>query len=108
METDGVPDNDHGLHPLLDSNFSFNIVQKINDPKDRWTHYYSGDSSYHQLDYMLLSPSLKSKNQATVPEIIRAGQPYRAERYTGNRWPRAGYDRPKASDHCPVVASIVY
>ena len=71
METDGVPDNDHGLHPLLDSNFSFNIVQKINDPKDRWTHYYSEDSSYHQLDYMLLSPSLKS-------------------------------------DHCPVVASIVY
>lgn len=108
IETDGIPDNEHGLHPLLDNDFSFNIVQRINDPKDRWTHYHQDDDSYHQLDYLLLSPSLKEKNQSTVPEIIRAGQPYRAERYTGTRWPRAGYDRPKASDHCPVVASIVF
>jgi predicted extracellular nuclease len=98
IETDGTSDANHGLHPILDDNFSFNLVGKISEPTDRWTHYYQGDRAYHQLDYLLLSPSLKDKNQNTIPDIIRSGQPYRVERYSGTR-PRIGYERPKASDH---------
>ncbi len=106
-ETDGVPDSQHGLGPLLDDGFSVDLVKRIKDPKDRWTHFYASEKSYHQLDYMLASPSLAKKTK-TAPRIVRKGQPYRAERYTGERWPRVGYDRPKASDHCPVVADIEY
>ena len=106
IETDGTPDNSHGLHPILDNDFSFNLIKKISEPTNRWTHYYQDDRSYHQLDYLLLSPSLRDKNQGTIPDIIRDGQPYRVERYAGNRWPRIGYDRPKASDHCPIVATL--
>lgn len=107
-ETDGTPDNDHGLDPLLANGFSFNLVSNMENPKDRWTHFYSGEGSYHQLDYLLVSPSLKDKNPDLKPRIIRKGQPFRAERYEGNRWPRVGYDRPKASDHCPIVEDLNY
>lgn len=41
-----------------------------------------------------------------IPEVIRNGQPLRATRYTGPRFPGVGQDNPKASDHCPVVFEI--
>jgi endonuclease/exonuclease/phosphatase family metal-dependent hydrolase len=107
-ETDGTPDQNHGLDPLLSNGFSFNLVKNIQDPRNRWTHYYSEDDSYHQLDYILVSPSLREKNPDLEPKIIRKGQSYRAERYSGERWPRVGYERPKASDHCPVVVELNY
>ena len=107
-ETDGTADSQHALGALLDDGFAIDIVKQIPDPKQRWTHYYASKDSYHQLDYILLSPALAAKNQGTVPQIIRNGQPFRAKRYDGPRWPRIGYDRPKASDHCPVVADLKY
>jgi predicted extracellular nuclease len=107
-ETDGTPDQNHGLNPLLSNGFSFNLVKNIPDPRNRWTHFYSEDNSYHQLDYILLSPSLREKNPDLQPRIIRKGQPYRAERYVADRWPRIGYERPKASDHCPVAVDLNY
>lgn len=105
-ETDGIPDPDHGLGPLLDDGFSVDLVKNIGNAQKRWTHYYSTDRSYHQLDYMLASPSLASKNQGVEPQIIRNGQPFRAERYHGERWPRIGWHRPKASDHCAVFVEL--
>ena len=79
---------------------------------DRWTLFHSrGPEERHlcQLDYIWLSPALAKRNPASVPEIIRAGQPYRTIFPMGQeveRYPRTGWDRPKASDHCPVVISI--
>lgn len=107
-ETDGTPDNEHALGSLLDDGFSVDLVKRITKPKMRWTHYYPTDDEYHQLDYILVSPSLAEKNKNVKPTIIRDGQPFRAERYNGNRWPRVGYDRPKASDHCAVAVTLKY
>ena len=79
---------------------------------DRWTLFHSrGPQERHlcQLDYIWLSPALSKRNPASVPEIIRAGQPYRTIFPQGQeveRYPRTGWDRPKASDHCPVVMSL--
>ena len=64
------------------------------------------DDAYSQLDHILLSPALWRANQDKRPTIGRAGQPYRASRYTGPRYPRIGFDRPKASDHCPIVMEL--
>jgi endonuclease/exonuclease/phosphatase family metal-dependent hydrolase len=107
-ETDGVPDRHHGLGPLVEEGFAVDLVKRIPDPCERWTHFFAGEGSYHQLDYLLASPALAAKNPEVIPQITRQGQPYRAERYTGHRWPRVGYDRPKASDHCPVTVDLAY
>ncbi len=105
-ETDGEPDSGHGLGPLLDDGFSVDVVRRIDDVKDRWTHFYPEERSYRQLDYILLSPALAAKNRDVRPVILRQGLPFRAERYQGPRYPRIGWDRPKASDHCPVVIEL--
>ncbi|MDX3925241.1 MAG: endonuclease [Shinella sp.] len=79
---------------------------------DRWTLYHSrGPEERHlcQLDYIWLSPALAERNAARVPEIVRGGQPYRTIFPPGQeveRYPRTGWDRPKASDHCPLVMTL--
>ena len=62
--------------------------------------------AYTQLDHILLSPALWRANQDKTPKVLRAGQPHRATRFTGPRYPRVGFDRPKASDHCPIVMDL--
>ena len=62
-----------------------------------------------QLDYILLSPALAAANAKAVPDIVRDGQPWRTIFPPGQeveRFPRAGWDRPKASDHCPVAVTL--
>jgi predicted extracellular nuclease len=82
------------------------------DVMDRWTLYHQrGPQEQHlcQLDYIWLSPALAEKNANSVPDIIRGGQPFRTPfppRQEVERFPRIGWDRPKASDHCPVVIEI--
>jgi endonuclease/exonuclease/phosphatase family metal-dependent hydrolase len=111
-EIDGAPELDatgrqvpHGLGPLLDGGFAVNLVAR-RPPLDRWTTYYAPLDLYTQLDFILASPALARANPDAVPEVIRGGQPYRARRHEGPRFPRVGWDRPKASDHCPVVVEL--
>lgn len=113
LEVDGLPVVDENgrrvpgaLEVLVQDGFAENVVRR-RDPEDRWTTYYAPEDQYTQLDMMLFSPALAEANRDMVPEIIRMGQPYRAERYEGPRFPRIGWDRPKASDHCPVVCEII-
>jgi predicted extracellular nuclease len=79
---------------------------------DRWTLFHArGLLERHlcQLDYIWLSRALASANPKTVPEVIRNGQPFRTPFPAGQqveRYPRTGWDRPKASDHCPVVMEL--
>ncbi|MFO1169417.1 MAG: endonuclease/exonuclease/phosphatase family protein [Hyphomicrobiaceae bacterium] len=112
IEIDGEPERDdlgaivpHALGALVDPAFSVNLMQR-RPPKDRWTTYYAPGDTYTQLDFILASPALARANPNAIPEIIRGGQPYRARRYDGPRYPRVGWDRPKASDHSPVVVEL--
>jgi endonuclease/exonuclease/phosphatase family metal-dependent hydrolase len=99
------------LNVLLAGGFAENPVER-RDPLDRWTLYHTrGPQERHlcQLDYILLSAALAKSNPKALPDIIRRGQPYRTIFPAGQeveRYPRAGWDRPKASDHCPVAITL--
>jgi predicted extracellular nuclease len=100
-----------GFDPLITSGFTESLMTRRPE-MDRWTLYHSrGPQEQHlcQLDYLLASPSLAAKNPGAVPQIIRQGQPFRTPFPPGqevDRYPRTGWDRPKASDHCPVVVKL--
>jgi exonuclease III len=99
------------LDVLSHDGFVENVMRRRPE-LDRWTLFHSrGPEERHlcQLDYIWLSKALAERNLASVPEIIRGGQPYRTIFPKGQeveRYPRTGWDRPKASDHCPVVISL--
>jgi predicted extracellular nuclease len=106
-----VGDPVSALNVLLADGFCENLVARL-DPLERWTLYHTrGPEERHlcQLDYMLASPTLADRNAKSKPDIIRKGQPYRTIFPKGQnpeRYPRVGWDRPKASDHCPVVMTF--
>jgi endonuclease/exonuclease/phosphatase family metal-dependent hydrolase len=102
---DGVALPGHGLAPLLESGLVVDPMELL-PPEERWTHFYPGDRSYNQIDFLLLSPALAARNAEARPELVREGLPYRAERSQVPRFPRVGWDRPKASDHAPVTIEI--
>lgn len=99
------------LDVLLGDGFAVNLVER-RPVMDRWTLYHTrGPQERHlcQLDYILASPSLAHKNERAIPQIIRRGQPWRTIFPPGqdvDRYPRTGWDRPKASDHCPVAVTL--
>ncbi|MGO4836962.1 hypothetical protein AB4144_32425, partial [Rhizobiaceae sp. 2RAB30] len=99
------------LDVLLADGFCENVVERRPEI-DRWTLYHTrGPQERHlcQLDYILLSPAMARQNEAAVPDIVRGGQPWRTVFPPGQeveRYPRAGWDRPKASDHCPVAVTL--
>ncbi|MGL4635529.1 MAG: endonuclease/exonuclease/phosphatase family protein [Beijerinckiaceae bacterium] len=97
------------LSELLDGArpFGFDVNQWIADAEDRWTSYFGRDDVYSQLDHIIVSPGVAERNPAMKTTVVRTGQPYRAERYKGPRYPRVGWDRPKASDHCPIVVELL-
>ncbi|MFQ5936530.1 MAG: endonuclease/exonuclease/phosphatase family protein, partial [Acidiferrobacterales bacterium] len=96
----------NGLEPLLQGGFSQNLINNL-QPQDRWTHFYTGGRTFHQLDYILASPGVAAKNAGVQPHIVRNGQPYRVPGIEDVlRFPRVGFDRPKASDHCPVAVTL--
>ena len=114
-----------GIEPLLDS-FAIDPLQTL--PRhERWTHFRRWWSEadgimreqHMQLDHVLLSPALAAANPSPRIDIVRRGQPYRVPldplspdrsiatlSRTADRYPRVGWDRPKASDHCPVIVGI--
>ena len=104
-------DSPSALDVFLSDGFCENVMNK-RDELDRWTTYHTRGPKVQQLcqlDYILLSPKLAESSQTEIPEVIRAGQPYRTVFPPGQqveRYPRVGWDRPKASDHCPIVTKI--
>lgn len=96
---------------LTADGFSANLVERRPEA-ERWTLFHSrGPDEMHlcQLDYLLASPHIAKTNAKAVPDIVRAGQPWRTPFPDGTaveRYPRTGWDRPKASDHCPVAVTL--
>ncbi len=106
-ELDGEQLNDHALGPLIGDGFAVDLLKMTeSDPRNRWTHYYNGKKTYGALDHILLSPALAARNKAVKPRIVRAGQPMRATRFEGRRFPGVGWVAPKASDHCPLAVTL--
>jgi len=109
FELDGRPVTDHGLGPLIDDGFAIDLAaQVVADPLERWSHHYPAEKQYAALDHMLLSPSLAAQNAKTKAAFLRAGLPWRSQRHRGRRLPGIGWSNPKASDHCPLVATIEF
>ncbi|MDF1609363.1 endonuclease/exonuclease/phosphatase family protein [Hoeflea sp. YIM 152468] len=108
-----VPEQAEGgaVRLLTAGGFAENVVARRPE-LDRWTLYHTrGPQERHlcQLDYLLASPALTRSNRDRLPDIVRAGQPWRTlfpEGQQVDRYPRTGWDRPKASDHCPVAMSF--
>lgn len=100
-----------GFDPLVSDGFAVSLVER-REAMDRWTLYHSrGPDEQHlcQLDYILASPSFAEANPTAIPDIVRNGQPWRTPFPPGQevvRYPRIGWDRPKSSDHCPVVVTL--
>lgn len=93
-----------GLDPLFEGGFTVDLMARLPE-YERWTHYYAPERHKTQLDHMLASPALAGA--CATPQVIRKGQPFRVPNTQGiERYPRVGWDRPKASDHCPVVIDI--
>lgn len=101
--------NDHlpseGLQPLVSKPWLENVVNRL-PPADRWTHWYDKDDSVAQLDYLLLSTKLATKNPTAMPVIIRKGLAKKASEYKGPRYPGVGSLKPSASDHCPLAITL--
>jgi endonuclease/exonuclease/phosphatase family metal-dependent hydrolase len=119
------PADPGGLDPLF-GDFAVNPVAAL-PARERWTSYFrplplngrAADAQHVQLDYILLSPALAAANPEPRVELLRRGLPYRVPldpadpdrsiahlSTRADRYPRVGWDRPKASDHCPLVVEI--
>jgi len=110
-----------GLEPLFTDDFCDDLVKRRSGD-NRWTLFHAAgalpDLSRReerevrhlvQLDYMLASPTLAKANPKATPDILRNGQPYRTvfpPDQQVERYPRTGWDRPKASDHCAVAVTL--
>ena len=114
-----------GIEPLTED-FAVDPMERL-PVHERWTHFrrYWSESaeslveSHMPLDHILLSPGLARANPQAAMQMIRRGLPYRVPldprepdrsmgrlALTGDRYPRVGWDRPKASDHCPLTIDI--
>ncbi|MEM7289699.1 MAG: endonuclease/exonuclease/phosphatase family protein [Pseudomonadota bacterium] len=108
---DAVSENKSGFDPLIEGGFSEDLGLRMPE-LERWTLFHSrGPDERHlcQLDYLLASPFLAESNPGAMPEIIHSGQPHRTPFPEGQeveRYPRTGWDRPKASDHSPMVVEL--
>jgi predicted extracellular nuclease len=106
-----VVEEQSSVDMLVADGFCENVVER-RPALDRWTLYHTrGPEERHlcQLDYILLSPALAQRNAKAIPDIVRGGQPWRTPFPPGqevDRYPRTGWDRPKASDHCPVAITL--
>lgn len=121
-----IDEGESGIEPLLDD-FAVDPMTTL-PPHERWTHFrrfWSEErqmlvESHMPLDHILLSPALAAANPAAPMAMIRRGLPYRVPldprqpdrsmawlATRADRYPRVGWDRPKASDHCPLTIDLV-
>ena len=105
-------EGDSAIRDLAEWDAVENVVRRL-DEGDRWTHYWDDEDKASQLDYLLVSRALADANPDAKPEIMRRGMPRRVaqyqgplDAYTGPWFDQVGDDRPKASDHAPVIIDL--
>jgi endonuclease/exonuclease/phosphatase family metal-dependent hydrolase len=120
-----IDEGESGIEPLLED-FAVDPMETL-PGHERWTHFrrfWSEErqhmvESHMPLDHILLSPALAAANPAPAMAMIRRGLPYRVPldprepdrsmarlATSADRYPRVGWDRPKASDHCPLTVDL--
>lgn len=118
-------EGESGIEPLL-TDFAVDPMEGLPE-HERWTHFRRYWSEARQqmvethmpLDHILLSPALAAANPNPAMQAIRRGLPYRVPldprapdrsiatlATSADRYPRIGWDRPKASDHCPLTIDL--
>lgn len=106
----GLPSYDNSLDPLLANGLFFNVSEKIEDPAERWTHYYASKKSVSQLDYILIDKRLEGAIQGVG--VFRGGLSMACKQFTGKRVGTIGKpanDSGKpihASDHCALFVDL--
>ena len=93
------------LKPLVQHRNLENVVERLPE-EERWTHYYKKGKAAEQLDYILLSPSLKEKNATALPYIERRGLGNDIDIYEGDRFNNRLSGKEGASDHCAVFMEL--
>ena len=100
------------LDPFHADRFAQDLVERL-PPIERWTHHWAEGRELAALDHVFVSPALAAANPHVRPVVIRSGLPWRVpiERMRPApaafaRYPRIGFDRPKASDHCAVTVRL--
>jgi endonuclease/exonuclease/phosphatase family metal-dependent hydrolase len=120
-----IDEGESGMEPLL-ADFAVETMETL-PAHERWTHFrrfWSDElqqlvETHMPLDHILLSPALAAANPAPAMQMIRRGLPYRVPldprepdrsmarlATSADRYPRVGWDRPKASDHCPLTLDL--
>ena len=80
--------------------------QGVVTESDRWTHYFDGDKTTSQLDYVLLSPNLAERSAQEDVIIEKRGLADYVKVYAGDRFPGVGPSGTEASDHCAVFTTL--
>lgn len=108
------------LKPLVHNIGLENVIERISDKTNRWTHWWGSKNIVSQIDYILISPRL-ANDSPKEPYIERRGISS-AKKYSYlaalgdkkgekidfqfNRFPEAT-DKIEASDHCPVFIELM-
>lgn len=91
-----------GVARLIKAGLS-NVLERVDEPGERWTHYYKKGKSKEQLDYVLLAPSLVPKVRSVT--IERRGLGTDIDVYSGKRFAMITGAQ-GASDHCAVFVDL--
>jgi endonuclease/exonuclease/phosphatase family metal-dependent hydrolase len=116
--------------PLVASGELENVLERIPDEVDRWTHWWRARNRAGQLDYVLVSPALSALTAGQQPIIERRGISYRNLLQDGGIGPQQTHvqrtdedpspldadftfvrfpdvtDKVYASDHCPIFFEV--
>ena len=61
-------------------------------PTERWTHYFTSEDAYVQLDYTLLSPALAARNPHALPHVVRDFRALRTRLESSRKGARSAYE----------------
>jgi endonuclease/exonuclease/phosphatase family metal-dependent hydrolase len=118
------------VKPITDEADLSNVIERVPDVRDRWTHWYRSENDVSQLDYILVSPALDAATAGAIPRIERRGISFSRILTDGGTGPtqtdlhsvdgdsdpdRISFRFPRfpevsptsyASDHCPVFFEV--